>query len=111
MSLAAIYVFVVPRKQVRRGVSVAVLWQPHDLPVQLVILLTVVKFFPYPRTDLDPMARRNGHVAPVKERVQVLAKQDAVRGRMCPTRRIWSDVSGFEHMQYRGVGESTSPLV
>ena len=57
------------------------------------------------------MPRRDSHVATVKERVQVLAKQDAVRGRMRPTRRVWSDVRGFENVQHRGVREGAPPLV
>ena len=57
------------------------------------------------------MAWCHRHVAPVEERVQVLAKQDAVRGRMSSARRVRSDVRGFKNMQHRGVREGAPPFV
>lgn len=76
--LRPINVFVVPSQQVSRGSPITIFRQSHFLTVQCVILFAVVELFFDPRTHFNPMPRRDSHVAPVKEGVQVLAKQDAV---------------------------------
>lgn len=57
------------------------------------------------------MARPHRHVASVEESVQVLAQQDAVRRRMCATRRVRPDVGCFENMEHRGVREPATNYV
>src|SRR5438094_6693009 len=90
---------------------VAWTWQP-DLPAaEGIIGAPVLELLADPSADLQPVLRRNSDVTAIEERVQVGAKQQAVRDLVRAAVGIRTDVCRLEDGQRPLAGDGASALI
>ena len=79
--------------------------------MQRVILLAVIKLLLEAMTDLDRVVGRDSQVAPVKQSMQVLPKQETVARTMGSTISVGANVRGIQHVQDVRIRQRALPLV
>ncbi len=92
-------VLIVPIKKLRGGVEVDRFWQDDRLSMGGIILMPILEFFLDAAADLQAVFRRHCNIAPVKERVHILAKQNPVGYGVWSPFAVRFDVGRFENVQ------------
>ena len=102
---------VMPIQLLRRRPESRITGQQNCLALQGVILLAVIEFVLEATADLNVEVRRDGEVATVEQRMDILSQQQSVAWVVTPTVSIGSNVGSIEHMQHMGIGEGALTLI
>ena len=85
-----------PVEQHRVGMRLAGIGQPDLAAAEGIVIAPVLELLADASADLQPVLRRNGDVTAIEERVQVGAKQQAVRDLVRAAVGVRTDVRRLE---------------
>lgn len=103
--------FIVPAKRLDIRAAQAIGGGEDRLAMKLVIVSPVVELLPDAPAHLKAQIGSDGHIASVKQAVNVAAQQKTVSGLMLATFAIGPDMRGFERRERPFLGDGATAVV